>query len=263
MADWHYRSALVTGASSGLGREFALQLAARGCDLVLVARRLDKLREVAAEVKRAGRAAHVIAADLEQAEGRARLEDAFAKYGIDLLVNNAGYGRVGHFEEISRADAGGQVELNCRALVELTHLAVEHYRASGTHGGILNVASTASFMPVPYFAVYAATKAFVRSFSEGLSYELAPKGITVAAVCPGAAETEFFVRAGEEAAKLQKLMSARDCVQIALRKFGEGRRVIVTGGQNEFLATISRILPREWLASGAGKIFSKALKTPR
>ena len=191
-------TALVTGASAGLGVHFAEALAAEGHDLILTARRLDRLEALAARIRaRHGVKVETIAADLAEPGGAAALVAEISKraLAVNTLINNAGFGLSGAFAAQDPARLGGMIELNCRALVELCH-AVLPGMIQMRSGGILNVASTAAFQPGPGMAVYYATKAFVLSFSEALHEEVRRQGVRVAALCPGPTLTEFFDAAG-------------------------------------------------------------------
>ncbi|MEI9927446.1 MAG: SDR family oxidoreductase, partial [Sphingomonas sp.] len=187
-------TALVTGASAGLGTHFARALAAEGHDLILTARRADRLEVLAAEI-RAAHAVRVetIAADLAAPGAAAALMAEIGKRGlaVNTLINNAGFGLAGAFVEQDPGQIGRMIELNCGALVDLCR-AVLPGMVQMRSGGILNVASTAAFQPGPFMAVYYASKAFVLSFSEALHEEVRGQGVRVAALCPGPTQTEFF-----------------------------------------------------------------------
>jgi uncharacterized protein len=192
--------ALVTGASGGIGEAMARRLAADGTSLVVVARSADRLEAVATEVRqRNGVEVEVLPADLEDAGGLATVEDRLraAEAPVDLLVNNAGYGRSGPFVDGPVEVHEGQVRLNVVALLRLTHAALPGMIARGS-GTVLNVSSVAGFQPLPFSAVYAATKAFVTSFSEAVAEEVRGTGVTVTAVCPGFTRTGFQERSGLE-----------------------------------------------------------------
>jgi len=237
------KKALITGASAGLGAEFARQLAAKGTDLVLVARREGALEDVAREARASGVKVTVLACDLEDARARLKLAESIAELGVDLLINNAGWGKLGAFAGGSASDALSQIELNVKALVELSHAAATEFSRRG-RGGIINVASTAAFSPLPYFAVYGATKSFVRDFTHALAVELESFGVRVSCVNPGPTKTEFFVRSGTHGMLEKQMMSAPDCVREALKGFENGKRDIVTGGSNKALALMSSLVPR-------------------
>ncbi len=242
--DHHDKTALVTGASTGIGAEFARELAQRGARLVLVARNETRLEAVANELRlRHGTKVTVLPCDLARSGAIAELARTLDERNIDVdvLVNNAGYGGYGRFEEQSLAQQRGQVDLNVAALVDLSHTFVPSIVRR--RGGIIHVASTAAFQPVPYMAVYAATKAFVLSFSEALWGEYRNRGVRVLALCPGATDTPFFDRAGPQAA-LGPKASPRDVVRLGLAAFDRNRCHVVHGRANRWLARLSRVVSR-------------------
>jgi len=238
--------ALVTGASAGIGRELAHQLADRGHDLVLVARRPDRLEEVAVEVSHRGGAAEVLPADLVSAGGLAAVEArlADADRPVDLLVNNAGFGTYGRFSELDREVEDTEVRLNVLAVVRLTHAAVGPMLARGS-GGVINVSSLAGYQPTPRSAVYGSTKAFVTNFSQSLHQELAGTGVKVMAVCPGFTRTEFQEVAGLDRGKVPApmWMDVGPVVTSTLDAFAKGRAVHVPGVVNVAVAAVSSVLP--------------------
>ncbi|RKH64841.1 SDR family NAD(P)-dependent oxidoreductase [Corallococcus llansteffanensis] len=238
--------ALVTGASSGLGEVFARELAARGMDLILVARSEDRLRALATELAAAhGIQAEVIALDLGR-EGAAReLHARCQEKGlrVDLLVNNAGFGTHGAFEAAPFARQHEQVMLNVTALADASHLFLPDMLARGV-GGILNVASLAGFQPVPYMAIYGATKAFVLSFSEALSEENRGKGVRVLALCPGPVKTAFFDVVGTKQAAVGPMATAEEVVLVGLKALDQGRSSVVPGVRNWLQANLTRFTPR-------------------
>jgi short-subunit dehydrogenase len=241
--------ALITGASMGIGEAFADALAARGYDLALVARSGPALEAIAARL----RAAHDIGvepfvADLEDRAAVASVAQALeARFNhVDLLINNAGYGAHGPFETIGAERNAGEVRLNVEALVALTSRLAPAMLARGS-GGIINVASTAAFQPVPYMAVYGATKAFVLSFSEALAEEFRGRGVRVLALCPGATRTNFFKTAGE-GAQLGRFRSAEAVVRTGLAAYDRGRSFVIDGTANRLLAFSPRLAPRGLVA---------------
>jgi uncharacterized protein len=238
----NHKRALITGASAGLGREFALQIAAQGTDVILVARRGDKLKELSHEIRKNGVMAECIVADLEKPGDRARLRTVIESTGVDLLINNAGFGKIGGFTDIPLELQLGQIELNVKALVELTYYAVPAFRRNG-YGTIVNIASTASFIPMPNFAIYAASKKFVRDFTEALAHELKGTGVRACAVCPGPAETEFFEVAGSADKLKLGMMKCEEAVAEALAGVARGEARVVLGASNKALAAASRVLP--------------------
>lgn len=233
---------LITGASAGLGAEFARQCTRQGEKLVLVARRRDRLEALAKEVG----GAHVIAADLALPGSAQALVDEIGAQGLSVaaLINNAGFGLVGRFSDIPLDRQQEMIDLNVRTLVSLTHLllpAMVERRA----GAILNVASTGAFQAGPGFGVYFATKAFVLSFTEALHQEMKGKGVKVSALCPGPTRTEFGEVAGVRGASFDRFaMDAAGVVAAGLKGLASNRAIIVPGVTNKISAQSSRFLPR-------------------
>ncbi|BCL79403.1 dehydrogenase [Ktedonobacteria bacterium brp13] len=247
------KTALITGASSGIGATFAYELAARGMDIVLVARSEERLQALATEiVQRHGRKVEVIAADLSDTQGVALVIQEVESRGltIDLLVNNAGIGTHGYFETIAPERDQQLVMLNVAAVVALSHAFLPAMAARG-EGAVINVGSTASFQPVQYMPAYGASKAFVLSFSTALAEEYRHKGVRILALCPGATITSFFETAGEEAAMGSKRTS-KQAVTTALRALEQGRSVVVDGFMNMLISHASRILSRSIMARITG-----------
>ncbi|GAA4676339.1 SDR family NAD(P)-dependent oxidoreductase [Frondihabitans cladoniiphilus] len=246
---------LITGASSGIGAEFAARLAARKHDLVLVARSRDKLAALAARLRQShGVVVEVIALDLASPTAAAELHAETDRRGlqIDWLINNAGFGIHGVFGETDLARLASQVQLNCGTLVDLTGAYLPAMRRRGS-GAVINVASTASFQPIPRMAVYGATKAFVLSFTEALWGENRTTGVRVLAVCPGATETGFFEVAGEAAAAGAKRSPAQ-VVTTALTALDRNRPSVVDGFGNAFVSRLlTRLVPKRALIGIAGR----------
>jgi short-subunit dehydrogenase len=242
-----WSSALVTGASAGIGDAFARQLAAAGTDLVLVARRAERLESLADELRAGGVQVDVVAADLTDRADVGRVAERLtdAERPVDLLVNCAGLGSAGPFVDGDLDTYHQIVDLNVTALVDLTHAALGAMQERG-RGWVLNVSSLGGHAPGPKFAVYSATKAFVTSFSESLYEELRGTGVHVTVVCPGATKTEFGAIAGTEADDLPALLqqSADEVVAEALAATAAGKAVKVTGVINRVSATVSDLLPR-------------------
>jgi hypothetical protein len=241
-------TALVTGASAGLGAEFAWLFAADGHDLVLVARRQDKLEALAAAIKAKHQVAvSVIAADLAAPGAAVRIADELAKRGIaiEFLVNNAGFGSAGAFAEQELARSVELIQVNVVALVELTRLLLPKM-IERKSGRVLNIGSTAGFLPGPFMAMYYASKAFVNSFTEALSFELAGTGVTATVSCPGATATEFAQVAGTDKSALFKaqVMSAREVAEDAYRAMMRGRPLAVAGFMNKVKIASLRLAPR-------------------
>jgi uncharacterized protein len=240
--------ALVTGASSGIGRSFALALADRGHDLVLVARDQVRLDELAAEVKTAyGRSAEVLRADLTDPEHLAAVEARVTSTNepiIELLVNNAGVGTAGQFATLDVEGEERQIHLNVIAVVRLTHAALPGMIERG-HGGVINVSSVAGYQPTPETATYAATKAFVTSFSEAVHEELQGTGVRLTVLCPGFTRTEFQANAGVQSSDVPDfLWQTPDEVALAgLEAYDRGRPSIVPGMLNKVAATFSEMMP--------------------
>ncbi|MEN0653122.1 MULTISPECIES: SDR family NAD(P)-dependent oxidoreductase [Hyphobacterium] len=253
--------ALVTGASGGIGEAFARELAGRGYDLVLAARSADKLQSLAEELRGQGAGAHVFPADLGAADGPKTLIDAVHGAGltVDLLVNNAGFGDL---EPFDRADPGkltDMINLNVRALTALSHAVTPGLVARG-HGGIINIASTAAFLPGPGMATYYATKAFVLSLSEALHVEMKPKGVTVTAVCPGPTWSGFQEKADMEGSKLLKasrMMTPKDVARIGMDGFERKKRVVVTGVSNKITIAIAKLTPKTLLMKAVSGLQEK------
>jgi uncharacterized protein len=233
-------TALVTGASSGIGAELARLLAADGYDVVVVARRATELEALAADLG----GARVIVADLADQSSPAKL--AAEVPDVDVLVNNAGVGDYGPFSDADLAKTLAMIQLNVAALTELTRRYVPGMLARG-HGRVLNVASTAAFQPGPLMAVYYATKAYVLSFSEAIAEELRGTGVTVTALCPGPTASGFQAGAAMERSRLVKgrrLPSAAAVARAGYRALRRGDVVAVVGAGNKLLAASIRFTPR-------------------
>jgi short-subunit dehydrogenase len=251
--------ALITGASAGLGEQFANLFAQDGHDVVLVARRIDRLETLAERLRQEHDvAAQAIAADLADPAAPQRLFDEVASRGmkVDFLVNNAGFGSNGAFLDLDLAREAEMVEVNCTALVRLAHLFGRPMRERG-RGRILNVASTAAFQPGPYMATYYATKAFVLSFSEALAHELRGSGVTVTCHCPGATHTEFAAQAGLSGAKLFRRPSVASAAEVAehgYRAMMKGTPLAVHGMLNRLVVQSVRLAPRSVARSIAASL---------
>jgi short-subunit dehydrogenase len=256
MFDFKNRTALITGASSGIGASFANALARRGCHVVLVARSRDKLTTIAAHIEaRHGVGAHVIAEDLARPDAATRVLRETAARGIDvgLLVNNAGFATYGRFEAVARERQHEEIMLNVGALVDLAHAFLPAMVARGD-GAIINVASTAAFQPVPYMAVYGASKAFVLSFSEALWAENRRRGVRVLALCPGATETPFFDVVQAPEASVGRREHPDAVVARALAALARGRSHVVSGWGNRLAAGAVRLVPRATAAAMAERV---------
>jgi uncharacterized protein len=245
--------ALITGASAGLGVEFARQLSQRGHALVLAARRKDRLQELATKLG----AARAVAIDLSQANSTAKLLADLDANGeeVEILVNNAGFGLIGRFAELDARRQRQMIDLNVATLTDLCR-AIAPQLAGRKSGAILNVASTAAFQPGPNMAVYFATKAYVLSFTEALHEELKPHGVRVSCLCPGPTRTEFGEVAGFGGSGLfeRTAMEAPDVVAAGLAGLDRNRAVVVPGLINKIGAASTRFAPRSVVRRIAGAI---------
>jgi uncharacterized protein len=248
--------ALVTGASSGIGAEFARRIAGRGHDVTLVARRADRLEQLAEDIRgRHGVGVEVVTADLETARGRSTVSRMLKSRPAWILVNNAGFGTRGRISDLDAAREHAEVQLNVVAVHELSLAAIPGLIRART-GGIINVASTAAFQPLPYMATYAATKTFVLNFTEALAEELRGTGARAMALCPGPVRTEFGQVAGvQDYMDLARPMSAERCVGAALRAFDRGSTICIPGALNAALAQGPRLAPRLAVRKVASAIF--------
>lgn len=244
---------VITGASAGLGVDFARQYAAKGHRLVLVARRKDRLEELASELGNA----RALALDLSTGDAADRLIADLEAHGehCDTLINNAGFGLVGKFAALSGKQQRQMIDLNCGALTELAHAVLPGMLAR-KQGGILNVASVASFQPGPGMAVYFATKAYVLSFSEALHEEVKPDGVHVSALCPGPTSTEFGDVAGFGGNKAVESMAAQPgpVVEAGIKGLEANKAVVVPGFSNKVSAQSHRFLPRSTIRKIVGLI---------
>lgn len=243
------QTALITGASGGIGLELARLFAAGGYDLVLVARSADKLEELAGELRKHGGAVRVLAKDLAKPESPEEVfrELEAAGVAVDVLVNNAGFATYGPFVEIDLGRELEELQLNVVTLTHLTKKLLPGMLAR-RRGGVLNLASTAGFQPGPLMAVYYATKAYVISFSEALAEELSGTGVTVSVLCPGPTATGFQRRAGMEASKLfSGMLQVADAAAVAragYEGFRAGKRIVIPGLINKVGVQSIRISPR-------------------
>jgi uncharacterized protein len=252
-------TALITGASSGLGEVFAYQLAQKGYDLVLTARREGRLATVAAKARETGIGrVEIIAADLGQHDAPAAILRELETFGlkVDYLVNNAGFGTSGRFDRLPLERELEEIALNVTSLVALTRLLLPAMveRRDGT---IINVASTAAFQAVPYMSTYAATKAFVLSFTEGLAGELAGTGVKVLALCPGPVKTEFQAVAKNEKGTVPSFayLDAQTVVAQGIAAADSGRTVHIAGVMNFITAELTRFMPRALISQLARRIY--------
>lgn len=247
---------LITGASSGIGEAFARKLAAQGHDLLLVARSEDKLVALCNELGRNHSVrAQYVAIDLTERDAPARLlaETVERNLEIDLLINNAGFGSMGDFAKLDLELELKMIDLNVRSLVELTHRFLQPMRER-KGGSIINVASTAGFQGVPFMGTYAATKAFVLSFSEALWEENRTFGIKVMALCPGVTETGFFVASQMKKPPARFVQTSEDVVETALRGLRRSQSSIISGWPNLLMIEMERIVPRSLILRAAGSV---------
>ncbi len=249
---------LITGASSGIGAEFARQLAARGMHCVLVARREDRLLSLARELTAAhGTRCEIMPADLSQPHAGRELLAEVARRGIEveLLVNNAGIGMVAAVEKADVERALKLIQINIASLTELTLVAAKQMVGRG-HGGIINIGSLVSFQPVGYMGVYAASKAYVLHFSESLWAELRPRGVTVTTLCPGTTRTEFFDHSGVPGwAERNRGQDVQSVVRTGLAAFDAGRQYVVSGWVNYLVSLASRLATRATVAKWSMSLF--------
>jgi uncharacterized protein len=246
---------LITGASSGIGAAFARKLASRGRNVLLVARSEDKLITLCNELGRiSGIRAQYIALDVTAPGAPAQLLEETRKRGlvVDTLINNAGFGSMGNFANLDLARELEIIDLNIRALVELTHLFLLPMRER-KQGAIVNVASTAGFQAVPFMATYAATKAFVLSFSEALWEENRSHGVLVMALCPGVTETNFFEASRMERPPMRAAQTPEEVVDAALRGIRRRKSSIVSGWVNLLMVAAERFVPRSIVLRLVGK----------
>ena len=250
--------ALVTGASSGIGADLARELARDGHDIVLTARTLAPMHELAAELEAYGASIVVLAADLSKPGAAASLVSAIEEHGlsVEVLVANAGLGAIGRFDQMDAARIGEMLQVNIVTLTELTRLLLPGMVAR-RRGKVMLVASTAAFQPGPRMAVYFATKAYVLSLGEALAYELRRTGVTVTTLCPGATATNFFKVAGANEIALKPSMSAAKVARLGYRACKAGRRVVITGILNNILAIAARLAPHSITLPAASMLMSR------
>ncbi len=260
-----FKNVLVTGASQGIGRALAECFARRGANLLLVARSEGRLKEVAKSIesKYPGVRAQICVMDLSKPDSAQKLK-AFCEekgFAVDTLVNNAGYGVWGKFSELSLQEQLDCLQVNSTTLVQLTYEFLPLLKANGSgHAGILNVSSMTAYQAIPTFAIYAASKAFVLSFSRALHHELKPEGVVVTALVPGTTESGFIDRAGikhtEEKAK-KVMMTAEVVAEKGVRALEAGKIEVIPGGLNILMAGATRILSKKVLETAALSIYRK------
>jgi short-subunit dehydrogenase len=247
---------LITGASAGIGTALAHIFARHGHELLLVARREQRLNELAGEIAALGhKRPHVEPVDLERRDAADQIAGVMTRLGVepDTIVNNAGFGLLGSAATLSRAEQLAMVDVNVRALTDFSLAFVD--ALARRRGGILNVASVAAFLPGPHMAVYYATKAYVVSFSDALHWELKPRGIRVTALCPGPVPTEFQSRAGFDSGGKPDVLtlSAERVARDGYRALQQGRRLVVPGILNRATTAFTRFVPRGLLLAAVGR----------
>jgi len=242
--DFRGKWALVTGASAGIGVAIARELASHGANLILTARRQDRLETLAQELKGRGVDVRVIVADLNDAAAPQQIYNATVGSGleVDILINNAGLGQYGAFASSPMEQELSQVRVNCEAVVRLSRLFIPHM-VERCRGWVLIVASTASFQPVPYISTYSATKVFDRFFALGLAEEVARFGVKVTALCPGPTESEFFDVAGAAVFKMRGMQPAELVARRGVAALARGRRTILPALNGRVTAFLVRFLP--------------------
>jgi short-subunit dehydrogenase len=247
---------LITGASSGIGEVFGRKLAARGRNVLLVARSEEKLITLCNELGRSNSVrAQYVALDLSTPESADRLFEEATKRGlsVDMLINNAGFGSMGEFSKLDLARELNMIDLNIKSLVELTYRFLPPM-IERRQGAIINVASTAAFQPVPFMATYAATKAFVLSFSEALWEENRQHGIKVLALCPGVTDTNFFEAARGFKPPARASQTPEEVVDTALRGLAQGKSHVISGWTNFLMTQSERLVPRSAITRVAGRM---------
>jgi short-subunit dehydrogenase len=252
------RWAMITGASSGIGAEFAVQLAGRGMHLILVARRKDKMSELATDLNtRHGTRCHIVAIDLSEPESGRRLFEEVKRLGvqIELLVNNAGVGLIGQIETTTPEAVRKMLNLNLMTLADLTYRVLPGMLERG-HGAIINLSSQAAFQPVAFMAAYSASKSFILHFSEALWAEARSRGVTVMALCPGVTRTEFFDLAGAPGwLEKHTSISTNKVVKTALKSMERRRQYVVPGWKNYFMTLLVRLTTRRTAVNESKRYF--------
>jgi uncharacterized protein len=256
--EWQGKWALVTGASAGIGVALATQLAEGGTHLVLTARRQERLENLASKLRKEHNIrVEIFVADLAQPDGPQEIYTFTneKKLAIDLLINNAGFGQYGELAQVEPQRLLDMVQVNCAAVVHLTRLFLPGMIAR-KRGGVLILASTASFQAVPYISTYAASKAFDLLFAEGLAEEMKPYGIRVCALCPGSTESEFHEAAGQQkfSAKHQQ-ETAEKVARVGLEALAAGKSYVISGVGNYLGAQSQRLVPRRLVARIAANMF--------
>jgi len=257
------KTVLITGASYGIGECFARELAREQTHLILTARSREKLDQLAAELQTScGIKVQVIEADLSLPEEPRRLYEEIQSLGlhVDILINNAGYGRAGRFENVEAEADNSLIMVNVNALAALTHLFIPKM-LERKGGGVMNIASTAAFQPLPFLTMYAASKAFVLHFTEALWKEYQHRGVRIFCLCPGNTVTEFHNKAGIPPRRVFFSAKPRDVVRFGLKMYSETNRPLgVYGFINNLLGIGYRILPRRVLLGITGRLYPKEIR---
>jgi len=262
VTDFKGKWALVTGASAGIGTALARELASHGANLILTARRKERLESLAAELTARGTDVRIVVADLNDPAASQQIYGLTEGAGlpVDILVNNAGLGQFGVFAHSEIEQELSQVRVNCEAMVRLTRLFVPRM-VDRKRGWIMILASTASFQPIPYISTYAATKAFDRMFALGIAEEVARFGVKVTALCPGPTESEFFQVARAESFK-SDVQSAEDVARLGVAALARGQRTIVPYFRGWFTSLLVRLLPNGLITYMVEKTARKAAYSP-
>ena len=256
IAKWAGKWALVTGASAGIGTEIARQLAAARVNLVLTARRAQRLEQMASEfASNFGTKTEICIADLTESSAPDRIFAFTQQRGIpiELLVNNAGFGAFGYVHKIAPDKAAEMIQVNCTAVVALTQLFVPQM-IDRKRGDVLIVSSVAAFQPVPFNSAYAATKAFDLIFAEGIAEELREFGVNVCALCPGSTTTEFQTVAEQPDRMFRTPETAEKVARVGLEGMAAGKTCVISGGKNLMMVEAERLAPRRFIAKMAAKM---------
>ena len=271
MSLYEGKKVLVTGASAGIGYALSEELAKRGSEVIITARRKGRLDALAQKIEKAGGKVDIFSEDLSVPESGKKLYDQIKSAGlnIDILINNAGYGRWGDLTSHERDDYSRMLQLNVTSLTDLCHLYIPDMISQGG-GGIINVGSVASLSPIPYASVYSSSKAYVLMFSEAIRYEYQDKGIKVMALLPGGTESEFASIATEKSEKLIKrykeregsaaggsMQTPQEVAIECLDAFEKNKQYILCGGRNRFLYNLTKIMSRQRVLEMTGKMFKK------
>jgi uncharacterized protein len=264
MAPWSGKWALVTGASAGIGVALAEELARGGTHLVLTARRRDRLETLAQKLSAAHKIqTKIFAADLAEPDAPEKIFRFTTEQNIEieLLINNAGFGAYGEFATVELHRLTAMIQVNCTAVVHLTHLYLPEMIAR-RHGDVMILSSTASFQAVPYISTYAATKAFDLLFAEGLAEEVQPYGVRVCALCPGSTESEFSQVAGQThvSASIRHRETAEKVARVGLQALAAGKSHVISGAANYLGVQGQRLVPRRLVARVAARMFKPAHK---